>query len=324
MTPARDMLLGLMLGCVLAGCERTPPAPTTEAVQTRPVTTAAAARFTPWVLQPPVVAAERDRSCPRILSSAPRVTEICCALGLRECLIGRTRFCDYPPGITSVPSIGGLNDVNSEALLTLQPELVLVSGASRHITQRLEQLGLHHVTLPDVALADLFTSIERVGALVQRPATAERLAAGIRDELAQVTQRYANTPPARVLLAISPLPDPPTQAFVAGPGSYLDDLLRRGGHVNAAAGLQRSFAPLSLEVIVEADPDVIIELATDAAHRPGGDLEAQRVWAKVGVLRAVNNRRVHVLRGEQHGILGPRIAQTFDAICATIAGRNHD
>jgi ABC-type Fe3+-hydroxamate transport system substrate-binding protein len=110
---------------------------------------------------------------------------------------------------------------------------------------------------------------------------------------------------------------------VAGPGSFYDDLLTRAGHRNVAETAGRPFAPLSLEFIVQADPDVIIELVAEAQLRPDGDAEARHVWAQLGPLTAVRQERVHVLRGHQHLILGPRVAHTFEALCRIIAGQ-HD
>ncbi len=259
----------------------------------------------------------------RLLSAAPNVTEICCALGLTDRLVGRTRYCTYPPAVKAVPSIGALNDLNVEALLELDPDLVLVAGTSRAISERLSRLGLRQESLPDDTLGDLFTSIARVGELSGRQERARLLAADIRAELDGIAARCAEREPARVLIVTAPLPDPPTQITAAGPGSFYDDLLRLAGHTNAVEAGGRPFAPVALEFILHADPDVIIELAPDANGRSAGDIDARRVWAKVGPLKAVAAGRVHVLVDPSHFILGPRIGRTFEALCQAIAGQ-HD
>lgn len=258
--------------------------------------------------------------CPRLVSAAPNVTEICAALELTPCLVGRTRYCTYPPEVLDVPSIGALNDLNAETLLGLRPQLVLVAGTSRQTSERLERLGLRYESLPDVSLADLFTSVARVGALTGRAQAAARLEATIRAELDAAAAKCAGGPKQRVLLLTAPLPDPPTQVDAAGPGSFYDDLLRLAGQTNVAAAGGRAFAPLSLEFVLRADPDVIIELSPDGAGRGGGDADAVRAWSRIGPLRAVAKGRVHVLVGPEHFVLGPRIAQTFAALCTKLAG----
>jgi len=293
--------------------------------ETRPAERAGAAT-TPrdWVLNPQVAESEVDAACPRLLSAAPNVTEICAALGLIDCLVGRTRFCDYPPQVASVRSIGDLYNLNVEVLLELRPDLILISGQSRSISERLSKLGLAYEALPDYTLDELFIGIERVGVLTGRPETARRLIAGARADLEAVAARYAGLPSKRVLVLTWPLPDPPTQADAAGPGSFYDDLLRMAGHTNVAAPGDRPFGPISLEFILEASPDVIIELSADGRERPRGDADARRVWSQVGPLEAVARERVHVLVGRQHFILGPRIARTFEALCRLISDESDD
>lgn len=315
---ARAFIAGLcaVFAAVSAGCTRPPAAP--------PTTRAAVSTLRDWVIDPPVADSERAASCPRLLSAAPNITEICCALGLAEHLVGRTRYCVYPPAIAQVRSIGALNDLNVETLLEIRPELIIVSGASRAIADRLTRLGLRYEAVPDWTLPDLFTSIERIGGLTGRPQTAARLMDGIRADLDTVAARYHAMHSDRVLLLTGPLADPPTPPDAAGPGSFYDDLLRRAGHTNVVAAGGGAFAPVALEFVLRSDPDVIIALAPDAAQRPAGDADALRAWAKAGPLRAVTARRVHVLIGPQHFELGPRIAQTFEAICRIIANEHHE
>jgi iron complex transport system substrate-binding protein len=255
----------------------------------------------------------------RLLSTAPNVTEICCALGLRDCLVGRTRYCTYPPGIEAVPSIGALNDLNAEALVRLSPDLVLVSGTSRAIVDRLSRLALRYEAIPDVSLADLFAGIEGIGALADQGERARQLVRELRADLAAVASRHASEPRARVLILTAALADPPSRLDAAGPGSFYDDLLRLAGQRNVLDAHVGAFPAVALEYVLRADPDVIIELTADPAARPGRDADALRAWARVGSLKAVTQRHVHVLVGDKYFVLGPRIAETFEALCECIA-----
>jgi iron complex transport system substrate-binding protein len=255
----------------------------------------------------------------RVIAAAPSVTELLYALGLGERLVGRTRYCLHPPAVQAVPSFGALIDANIETLVALEPDLILLSGTSRQLAEQFTRLNLPHEALPDDTLDDLFAAIRRTGELFDLPERAAELVERIDADLQTVAATYADTPPATVLLLIGTLSDPPAPPFIAGPGSFYDDLLKRLGHRNAVSdgGL---FAPLSLETITGLDPDVIIELDSDGSARPNGDADARAAWARVGQLSAVRNGRVHVLAGRQHYLLGPRIAQTAAALAEAIAG----
>jgi iron complex transport system substrate-binding protein len=316
--------LCVLAAAAMAGCDRQPVQRDSTAEPRAATTSRPALALHDWVRAPFVDESERDIASLRIVSAAPNVTEICCALGLRAALVGRTRYCDYPPGIEQVSSIGALNDVNVEALLELRPDLIIVSGTSRAQLDRFASLSLRIETIPDATLADLLSGIRQVGGWTGRKQTAERLCAGIESDLAAVTAYFAGSPPARVLLLTGTLSDPPRPPFVAGPGSFYDDLLRRAGHENVVAGNQVAFGPLSLEFIVRADPDVIVELDPDGRQRPGGDVDARRAWAKLGALHAVSGGRINVLTGSRHYLLGPRIALTYDALCRAIVGESHE
>lgn len=275
-----------------------------------------------WVAAPLVDPTEQDLPAPKIVSAAPNVTEICCALGLRGALTGRTRYCDYPPGIETVTSIGALIDVNVEALLSLRPDLIIVAGTSRAQIDRLTSLNLRVESVPDFTTDNLYTAIRRIGELTMRPNTAETLCANIHADLRLIDEKYGRLPRRRVLVCTAPLAAPPRPPLVAGPGSFYDDLLRRAGLENVAPRTQTPFAPLSLEYIIRADPDVIIELVPDESQRPGGHAEAARAWSKLGNLKAVADRRVYVLIGNRYFLLGPRLAITYDAICRCVSGTN--
>lgn len=246
------------------------------------------------------------------------ITEVCFALGVGDCVVGRTRYCVYPPQASRIPSIGSLTDANVELLLSLRPDLILLSGTSRDQTDRFRALDLRFESLPDAALEDVFAAIRRVGELVGRPRTAAGLAERIREELHAAARSFPSARPQRVLLLTGTLHEPPQPPYVAGPGSFYDDLIALGGHENVVT-TRSAFAPLSLEAILEADPDVIIELDADGTARPQGDASALRAWSAFDALSAERAGRVRVLSGPEHFLPGPRIVFVARALWRAIA-----
>lgn len=303
-----------------------PPPPSGTAADARPTTRDADPPDSPfnaldlrdYVLHPDVRDEDGPRTSLRILCTGPNLTEICCALGLRDQLVGRTRYCNHPPGIESLPSIGALVDASAERVAALRPDVVLVPGESREIQQRLRPLGVRIESLGDTSLEDLYRSIERVGAISGRPRTAAALVEHLRSQHDRVTRHCAGGTPLRFLLVTGTLAEPPTPPFVAGPGSFYDGLLTAIGHRNILPADHRPFGSVSLEFVVRSDPDVIIELDPDGRSRPNGHADALRAWQRLGSLRAVRERRVVVLTGPEHYLIGPRIMRTYAALCEAL------
>ncbi|MFH1969158.1 MAG: ABC transporter substrate-binding protein [Verrucomicrobiota bacterium] len=103
----------------------------------------------------------------RIVSLAPNLTEIVCAVGAGGALVGRTSVCDYPPEIIkSVPVIGGFGAPSMDRLLKTRPTLILdVALEDETVANLMTQLGVRRVRVPCATLADIPTAVLTVGRL---------------------------------------------------------------------------------------------------------------------------------------------------------------
>lgn len=274
-----------------------------------------------YVLYPEVAPGEEAHGPERIIALAPSVTETVCALGLKDRLAGRTQFCQYPPIITSVPVVGGIMDTNLEMIRALEPNLVLTTFNSGGLNPKLEALGLRHVSVPHESLEDVFVAIERAGRFCDRPATARQLAAAIRADLERLQRaaRALHDRPLRVLIVLGELPVPLATVWVAGPGSFLDDLLRMTGHRNAAADiLQTAHGEIPLERLVVLDPEVILTFPT-VMPTPEDMNELYGSWSRVGAMQAIQQRRVRAVGGPEWLSAGPRIAVGLHRLLSALA-----
>ncbi len=75
----------------------------------------------------------------RIISLAPSTTEILFALGLGDNIVGVTTFCDYPEEAKTKPKIGGMSNPSLEAVVSLKPDIVVVTtdGNPKEFEERL-------------------------------------------------------------------------------------------------------------------------------------------------------------------------------------------
>lgn len=78
-----------------------------------------------------------------IVTMAPSMTEMIYALGLGDRLVGRTDYCNFPEEALNVETIGSLREPNLEAIIALNPDLILMSThASEEVLAKLEEAGL--------------------------------------------------------------------------------------------------------------------------------------------------------------------------------------
>ncbi|HSW46451.1 MAG TPA: helical backbone metal receptor [Phycisphaerae bacterium] len=273
-----------------------------------------------YVAEPMVDPAERELGPMRLISLAPSITEVVHALGLGSRMVGRTPYCLWPPGVETVPAVGALTDPNYELIRSLRPGLVLITSNSVQVAAGLERLGLTYCTVPHDTLDDVFRAIEVVGRTCERPRSAESLNAAIRADLETMRQWAASWQGRRwrVLVALGELPVPPRSVWAAGPGSFLDDLLRMAGQANAAREvLKVSHGEIPLTTLQMLDPEVIIEFG-----KPRSDetlRELYRSWPDVGRLQAIEQQRVRRVGDEQWLSAGPRIAITLHRLITALA-----
>jgi iron complex transport system substrate-binding protein len=241
-----------------------------------------------YVAHPEVVEEERGKGPARIVSAAPSATELCAALGLTDRLVGRTQYCSYPPAVQDVPIMGAYTDTNLEAIVAAKPDCVLITASSPRLREQFEALDLPLVVLPDSSFEDIFAAARVLGKVTGRSRTAERLIEHLEADL----ERLGRAPTSRsVLIVTGPLTNPPSDPFIAGPGSFLDELVRRAGHRNAAEGvLRRPWGQVSLETVLVLDPDTLLEAREGAWIQPPEELYDG--WEALGGMRAIREERI--------------------------------
>src|SRR5439155_1236911 len=196
----------------------------------------------------------------RIVSLLPSFTELLFAIGAGDRLVGRTTWCDYPPGALAVPSVGDAMPPSVEAVAARRPDLVVLYRAGPNLTaaEQLERLGIRTVLLDLNLLEQLGPAARRLGVLTGHARAA--------DSLAHVLDSLASQPPASSTrsLAFIVWDNPP---IVIGAGSYLDRLAAQAGARNVFHDVGAPSAQVSIETIAARDPD-FVALLSDSAVPP--------------------------------------------------------
>lgn len=242
-----------------------------------------------------------ERPATRIVSLAPSSTATLVRLGVSERLLARTGY-DRDPAIAGLPVIAtGSLAPSAERVVELTPDLVIVWGdpATRPLATRLSALGLSVYVSEPRTIADVLSTTRRLGRLVGEEARADSLIEAIQTRLATAKQTVERRSAPSVLFLV--WTDPP---FTTGPGSYADEVIRQAGGRNVFADLHRSWGEVSLEAILDRDPDWII-----AAKLP--DTLAGTRW---GSLSAVREGRVLTMDPDLLHRPGPDVAEAVERI----------
>lgn len=187
-----------------------------------------------------------------IISLVPSQTELLHYLGLRDEVVGITKFCVHPPEwFQSKPRIGGTKTLNFEKIAALQPDLILGNKEENERAQIEELQRNYRVWISDVAnLPEALDMIGEVGQLTGKVEQARMLVKDI--ETAFQTLSENTTKPRRAAYFIWRKP-----YMVAAGGTFIHDMMQRAGFENVFGHLQR-YPEIGLDALVDAAPEVIL------------------------------------------------------------------
>ncbi len=276
----RAALVGLVgLGALAAACRRPPP----------PVT-------------------------PRVVSISPSMTEAVFAIGAGDLMVGRSRFCDYPPEAAALPVVGGFSDPSLEAIVALRPTLVISARgpAGASLAQSLEAQGIAVYSPETESIAQIENALTELGRRLSHDEGARVAVAVIQAARRKIAGAVARRMRVRAafLFDVAPI-------YAAGPGSFADELMREAGGDNCviAGG---AYPTLGLEQLLSLDPEVILDGSGDEG---GASRVAQKRgdpgWSK---LRAVREGKVRPLAASVVLRPGPRIGEGLAAVARALHG----
>ena len=192
----------------------------------------------------------------RIVSLIPNATEILFDMGLGDLVVGVTRYCDRPPEARDLPKVGGILDVSTEAVLSLRPDLVIGSPAVLRggLAGVLRASGASILPLDFDTMESVARGITAIGEAAGRPGAARAMLDRFRRTMAALRGRAAGKPRIKVLFVagVNPL-------VVAGRGSFIGELLELAGLDNVAGAGSVPYPTWSMEQVIRASPDVVID-----------------------------------------------------------------
>ena len=231
----------------------------------------------------------------RIVSLVPSITELVCALGLADRLVGRTGFCVHPADtVRGVPKLGGTKQVDLEALRALRPSHVIlnIDENEKPLAEALATFVPHLVVTHPLAPLDNLALYRLIGGIFGAQAAAEALCArflAAHDELGN-----AGLPARKVLYLI--WKDP---WMTVSRDTYLSRTLALAGMQTLPLQSAVRYPKISLEEPWVAEADLVL-LSSEPyrfRERHAGELER---------LPALAGKPVRLIDGEMTSWYGNR------------------
>ncbi len=239
----------------------------------------------------------------RIVCLIPNVTQMLFAIGAGPQVVGVSSFAHDPPAADRLPKVGGLLDPDTERILALRPDLVIVYAGQQELEERLNRAGIRMFVYRHGDLAAVTTTIRDVGNLVGRGVEAERLAASIEHDLQQIAARVAGRPRPKTLLVIGHEPHSLRNVLASGGDGFLHDMLVTAGGDDVFEDVRRESVQASTEQLLARAPAVVIEL-----HYGTSDTGGLAPWQRLPSLPAMKTGRIYELSGDEFVEAGVRVA----------------
>ncbi|QGJ70314.1 ABC-type transport system substrate-binding component [Planctomycetales bacterium 10988] len=287
----------------------------------------------------------------RLVSLLPSITELLCALGMRESLVGRSHECDYPLGIETLPicttsSINtkqssldidrevrqalkqalSLYQVKIETLQTLKPDFIFTQAQCEVCAVSLHEVQLavsqmidsqpQVISLQPTCLEDLWQDIETVAQALVCEATGRQLIHELQSRMQHVSQTINHsyqTTKSKVLCLewLEPL---------MTAGNWVPELVELAGAESLLSKAKAHSPYINWKQLTAAAPDILILMPC------GFDIERTKEelssllkhpdWKK---LPAVQNQQVYLTDGNQYfNRPGPRLIDSLEILAEII------
>lgn len=246
----------------------------------------------------------------RVVTLAPHATELVFAAGAGDRLVGASDYSDYPPAAKAIPRIGSSSQIDIERLVALRPDLLVVwqGGNSERQLERLRRLGVAVYQSEPKSLDDIAAEVERLGRLTGTEARARPAAAALRARLAALAERTRGKAPVSVFYQVWDQP-----LYTLNGRQIVSDAIRLCGGVNVFAGLAALAPPVSVEAVLQKNPEVIVRGGTEGEAAPG-----LVMWKRYPALLAVQRGNLYTVPSDLMTRAGPRMVDGAEALCGLL------
>lgn len=233
----------------------------------------------------------------RIISLVPSQTELLVDLGLRNKIVGITRFCVHPEDLRkTITRVGGTKQTRLHKIQKLKPDFILCNKEENTEEMVLELEKIAPVWVTDMYnIADCNEMILQLGKIFQVESKAEEIVCKINTAKEDFIEFIKDKPVKKVLYTIWKNP-----YMVAGRNTFINELLELNKFENAISDPNSRYPKIDF---LDYDNLDIILLSTEPY--PFKEIHATE-------LRDELNQQVKVVDGEFFSWYGSRLISAFE------------
>jgi iron complex transport system substrate-binding protein len=245
----------------------------------------------------------------RLVTLSPHLAELMFAVGAGDLLVGVSAWTDFPDEAAVLPVVGDAFNLDLEQLALLEPDMLLAwdTGTPAHVVDELESRGYPVEVITTIGVGDIPGAMLRIGELTGHQASAREAVDAFETALSAIADRYAGSSPISVFYQVDARP-----LYTINGSHYLSDLIELCGGTNIFSDLDGLAPLITVEAVLERDPEVILA-STDAGA------SAFDEWDRWQALAANRYGNRFLMPANDIARATPRLLTGAQAVCTALA-----
>lgn len=200
----------------------------------------------------------------KVVSVSPGHTEILFALELGDKIVGRDSYSTFPAEAEEIEIVGDYSGPNTEAIINAAPDVLFAfPSVPDDIKVLLEGAGIKVMVFNPSNIDGVLDNIATYGKIFDVQDKATALVAEMQTKREEIVAKTEGLEEPSVFIDISP------GFWSVGPNTFIGSIVEELGGNNIAGDAETDYPQLSLEKIIEVNPEVYISTGT-----PMEDLQA--------------------------------------------------
>jgi iron complex transport system substrate-binding protein len=245
----------------------------------------------------------------------PHATELLFEVGAGEHIVGAVQYSDYPEAAKNIPRVGGYSALNIEAIVALQPDLLIAwpEGNRSRELERLKALGLPILVSDPRTFEDIANALAVYGKITGKNSQAAMALAAFNEKLTYLRDTYSQQETISVFYQVWNAP-----LMTQNGNTFISRAIELCGGNNIFSDLPMTNPQVSIESILVQNPQVIVASGMGQA-RP----EWLDEWRQYTTLQAVKKDHLFHILPELFQRPTSRFLIGTEQLCQAMAQARH-